>query len=100
MKDSAIMPLYKLTFDYSIVIDQECVIQYLGPGVHTEQIKRTIENLLSYNSLEYSKSSKDFELNQNFPNPFNPSTLVSFILRKPQNISLKRWAFLHCGNLL
>jgi thiol-disulfide isomerase/thioredoxin len=86
---SSVLPIYKLTYDYSIVIDQDGFIQYLGSGVHTEQIKAIIENLLSYSSLDNSNSPKDFELNQNYPNPFNPSTLISFILRKPQYISLK-----------
>ena len=85
---SSILPLYKLTYDYSIVIDQNGLIQYLGSGVHTQQIKTTIENLLSFNSLDNSIAPKNFELNQNYPNPFNPSTLISFVLRKPLNISL------------
>lgn len=102
---SSVLPLYKLIYDYSIVIDQKGIIRYLGSGVHTKQMKTVVENLLSYNSLDNFNTPKDFVLNQNFPNPFstrnsspqgqgsvyggNSSTLVSFILRKPQTVSLK-----------
>jgi hypothetical protein len=30
-----------------------------------------------------------FELKQNYPNPFNPETKIEYVLREPQNISLK-----------
>ncbi|MHA2052270.1 MAG: hypothetical protein ACXACP_03995 [Candidatus Hodarchaeales archaeon] len=86
------MTLYKITFDYSVIIDQEGIIRYIEPGVQLDNISKIIESLSSFQPIDGTSWPQDYELFQNYPNPFNSSTVINFLLRKPQKIIIKSYA--------
>ncbi len=75
--------------DVSIVIDQEGIVRYRGGGVRVSSIKSVVDNLITVSSVEENKIPQTYKLYQNFPNPFNPSTNISFQIGTIQNVSLK-----------
>ena len=74
---------YGVIRDYSVVIDQDGIIQYKGPSVNFPVIVNKIEELLTETAVENNQNKLSrFALHQNYPNPFNPSTTISFVLPK------------------
>ncbi len=88
LSGSSVLSLYQAAFDYSLIIDQDGIIRYKDFGVQTNQIKKMIESLLSLNDPVNQSIISEYDLDQNYPNPFNSSTIIRFLLRKPQNVSL------------
>ncbi len=88
LRGSEVLSLYQAAFDYSLIIDQDGIIRYKDFGVQTNQIKKMIESLLSLNDPINQAIISEYDLDQNYPNPFNSSTIIRFLLRKPQNVSL------------
>ncbi|MCB9500977.1 MAG: T9SS type A sorting domain-containing protein [Deferribacteres bacterium] len=91
MNASDIAQLYNTSYDYSIVIDQKGIIQYSDWGANTEAVKNVIDNLLANSTVVKNQAinSTSFALVGNYPNPFNPATVIEFTLEKSQRTSLK-----------
>jgi hypothetical protein len=86
---SATGATYGVPRDYSIVVDQEGNVQYLGPGVNVTTITNKIDELLQATAVgDVPAGSNRLQLNQNYPNPFNPSTTISFVLPARAPVSL------------
>jgi len=49
-------------------------------------------------TVDFSSELKDYTLYQNFPNPFNPSTTISFSISEPGQVTIKIFDVL--GNLI
>jgi len=77
--------------DVSIVIDQQGIIQYKKAGVNVNEILSVINGLLATaieDENSEAQSPTKFALHQNFPNPFNPRTNISFQIAKESRIVL------------
>jgi hypothetical protein len=74
--------------DVSIVIDQQGIIRYRGGGVDVSEIKMMIDNLIAVNNIAGNIMPRSVALFQNKPNPFNPSTVISFYIESKQKVSL------------
>ncbi len=81
---------YGVFNDWSVVVDQQGFIRYKQPGVNVNAINSVIDNLLAMTGVEEQPATvRDFELQQNFPNPFNPATRIAFSIPSTQKVSLQ-----------
>ncbi len=83
------MSTYGFSYDHSTVIDKDGVIQYSGSGVNVSAIQNKIDELLATAIDDPAKTVFDFQLNDNYPNPFNPATTIELSVDKQQSVSLK-----------
>jgi len=87
---SAIGNSYGVRNEWTVVVDQQGIIRYKAFGVNVAAINAVIDNLLVATGVdEESATLRDFELKQNFPNPFNPTTSIAFTIAAAQKMSLK-----------
>jgi hypothetical protein len=88
LKGRATMNAYKITYETSMVIDQKGIIRYLESGVNLSQIQKTIDELILSEIDNKPGSVLTFELQGNYPNPFNPQTVIPFSVDSPQMVRL------------
>jgi len=81
---------YGVRNEWSVVVDQQGIIRYKAFGVNVSAINAIIDNLLATTGVDEEPATpRDFELKQNFPNPFNPTTAIAFTIPTAQRVSLK-----------
>ena len=89
VKGSSVLIDYKTTIDWSMVLDQNGVVRYSDESADIGAITRKIDALLLSSINSPKNTAQTFKLFENYPNPFNPTTQITFNLDKPQTISLK-----------
>jgi len=77
-------------YQYSMVIDQKGVIQLNVRTSQVTTINAKIDELLAVSAVKEPEPNqiKRFELQNNYPNPFNPSTRIPFTNDRQQRIKL------------
>ncbi|MBD3223658.1 MAG: T9SS type A sorting domain-containing protein [Caldithrix sp.] len=89
LNGSGVQSNYGISHDHSMVIDKDGIIQYSSSGVNINAIQNTIDGLITTAIDDPAGTVFDFRLNDNYPNPFNPRTAISFSVDKQQSVSLK-----------
>lgn len=79
---------YGISYDRSMVIDQDGVIQYSDYSVILADIQQTIDDLLTTDIKNDNFDQISFQLFDNYPNPFNPETTIRFTVNQSQKINL------------
>lgn len=63
--------------------------QYLYAGTKTGSIYRTISSTMTGVSIDQSSEIKGYRLDNNYPNPFNPVTTISFDVPELTHVSIR-----------
>ncbi len=77
---------YFLPPDINPELASQLCNQTRHPLSYTTQTQKYKPSTAIYHAASFSKYR--FELHQNYPNPFNSSTVISFSVSKPSNVSL------------
>ncbi len=88
MNGSGTASAYGASYQNSTVIDQEGIIRLYRPTAETSTINNTINALLMATSIEEPAVAYSFELKDNYPNPFNPTTRIPFTVDKTRSVKL------------
>lgn len=79
---------YGISYDHSMIIDRNGIIQYSQSGVNISALQQKIDELLTTAIKNNDSNIYSFQLYDNYPNPFNPETIIRFTVNQSQKINL------------